>query len=279
MNKQTIIDEKVNLCKCGCGQLTKLGKVYIYGHSRKDLTKQNNESVKSMSEKLSGRTKENDESVRRRAEKMSGRTKETHEGVRRQSQKMTGKNSPNYGKPPWNKGLTKYTDPSIKKISDNHTDMSGELNPNYGKVCWNKGLTKETNKSLKSQSEKLSGKNNPYYGVHRYGENSPTWQGGKSFEPYCFKFNFNFKERVREFFNRRCYVCGKTEQENGRRLCVHHVGYDKDVCCNDVKPLFVSLCKNCHSKTHGNRQYWQQYFTNRIMTEFNGKCFYSKQEM
>ena len=110
------------------------------------------------------------------------------------------------------------------------------------------------------------------------GEKSPNWKGGISFEPYCIKFNDEFRERAREFFGRRCFECNKTEKENGKRLSVHHVNYDKETCCNDSIPLFVPLCMKCHNITNENREYWKVHFTNRIMEELNGKCYFTKEE-
>lgn len=110
-------------------------------------------------------------------------------------------------------------------------------------------------------------------------ENNPNWKGGVSSEPYCILFNKEFKERVREFFGRQCFECNKTEKENGRKLDVHHINYDKMVCCNDVIPLFAALCHGCNGKANGNRKYWEEHFTQKIMKEFNGKCFYTKEEM
>ncbi len=43
------------------------------------------------------------------------------------------------------------------------------------------------------------------------GENNHRWRGGVSFEPYCIKFNREFKERVLEFFGRKCAECGAPE--------------------------------------------------------------------
>lgn len=105
-------------------------------------------------------------------------------------------------------------------------------------------------------------------------KNHPRWRGGISFEPYCEKFKPEFKERVREFFGRVCVECGTPE--NGRKLDVHHVNFDKSSCCSDVEPLFVALCRRCHVKTNGDREHWEQHFTELIMTKFNGQCYLSK---
>ena len=90
------------------------------------------------------------------------------------------------------------------------------------------------------------------------GENSPHWQGGISFEPYCHKFNNSFKESVRDKFDRKCFLCNKDEKDNGMKLAVHHVNYDKSCLCSDVKCEFVPLCRRCHGKTNNNRDYWEE---------------------
>lgn len=110
------------------------------------------------------------------------------------------------------------------------------------------------------------------------GENHPNWRGGISFEPYCPKFNKEFKERVRAFFNYRCVECGKTQEEEGRALCIHHVNYNKKTCCDNTIPLFVPLCDTCHKHTNHNREYWQLHFTELIYLQHGGKCYYSQEE-
>lgn len=105
------------------------------------------------------------------------------------------------------------------------------------------------------------------------GENSPMWKGGTSFEPYCPKFNNEFKERVRGFWGRKCGICGKFEEENGKKLHVHHVNYEKMVCCNNMAPLFVAACSSCHTKTNFKRDYWEEMLTNYIMIWFDGESY------
>lgn len=105
------------------------------------------------------------------------------------------------------------------------------------------------------------------------GEKCHLWKGGISFEPYCPKFTRSLKERVRKFFGYVCQGCGKTQEKNGEKLVVHHVNYDKMVCCNNVKPLFVPVCRSCHTKTNIHREYWEEIFTKMIMLEHDGVCF------
>lgn len=113
------------------------------------------------------------------------------------------------------------------------------------------------------------------------GSGNPAWKGGISFEPYCPKFNDEFRERVRKFFGHTCQLCGHVWQPGERRLSVHHVNYDKNACCEQsVIPLFVPVCSGkCHGKTNRNRKDWESYFTELIMTKYGGQCYLPKEVM
>lgn len=168
--------------------------------------------------------------------------------------------------------------PRIGKIPD----MRGKKNPMYGKH--------HSEGARKKQSEAKLGDNNPFYRKHhteeskkksskanrerkrdeetrkRMSENhtdvscerNPNWRGGVSFIPYCPKFNRILKERVRDRDNRTCQLC--SEKENGRRLTVHHVHYDKENCHPDL----ISLCNKCNPKVNFNRQYYEMLFMNKL---------------
>ena len=89
------------------------------------------------------------------------------------------------------------------------------------------------------------------------GENAAGWLGGMSFEPYPVGWNSACREHIRKRDNYKCVVCGKTKEENGYNLSVHHVDYNKKNL--DAENL-VTLCRGCHNKTNTNRDYWQEYF-------------------
>lgn len=120
-----------------------------------------------------------------------------------------------------------------------------------------------------------SGKNNNFYGkkhsevttlkmsknhIDVNGENNPSWKGGKSFEPYPIKWNNQLRESIRKRDNYKCQVCGCTQEENNRKLDVHHIDYVKE---NLDPNNLISLCKPCHMKTNTNREYWIQYFIDK----------------
>lgn len=130
-----------------------------------------------------------------------------------------------------------HSEATKKKMSESR---SGEKHHMYGKHHSEATKKKMSNSSL----GKLSGKN------------SPHWKGGLSFGKYCYKFNTSFKEEIRNQYNRMCFLCPTTEKENGRKLSVHHVSYEKNCMCNS-RCEFVPLCDRCHCTTNYNRQYWE----------------------
>lgn len=97
---------------------------------------------------------------------------------------------------------------------------------------------------------------------------------------YCYLFNNEFKSRVRDFFGNKCILCGKTKEENKKNLDVHHViKKDKDAGCDSDDSLFVVLCRSCHMKIHmKDLDYYEQLFKDLIITKYNGKCYYTREE-
>ena len=106
---------------------------------------------------------------------------------------------------------------------------------------------------------------------HRRGKDNANWQGGTSFEPYCQKFNNEFKEYIRDKFGRICFLCPKTEEENGQRLSVHHVNYNKNCGCDgDETCQFVPLCRSCNSKVNKNREENEKKIKAKMQNKLNG---------
>lgn len=177
------------------------------------------------------------------------------------------------GKIPWNKGKTDiYSERTLKSNSDKHK----------GKPSWNKGkkLSPEHCKALSDahigqevvHSPETCAKISKWRIEHRdliSGPNASGWKGGKSFERYCPKFNEEFREYIRNKFNRTCFICGKPESENIAgpnnrlyRLAVHHVDYDKVDICNGRSWPFIPICNACHAKTNSSRWYWFSKYMN-----------------
>jgi ribosomal protein L37E len=91
------------------------------------------------------------------------------------------------------------------------------------------------------------------------GSRNPNWNNGSSLEPYGLSFDEQLREAIRERDNRACRICG--EKENGRRLAIHHIDYNKN---NDECTNLLSLCAPCHAATNQKRKYWQAKFSSEI---------------
>lgn len=147
---------------------------------------------------------------------------------------------------------------------------SGESNGFYGKHH-----TEETKKRVSVFMKKVhAGKNNPFYGkthtlekrlqwsLHRRGKNNGNWNGGTARLPYPVEFNDELREFVRNRFGRICMICFK--KENGKRLNVHHIDYDKN---NNKFDNLIPLHEECHTKTNPvgkSRKYWKNIFSEEI---------------
>lgn len=98
------------------------------------------------------------------------------------------------------------------------------------------------------------------------GELSCRWKGGISKSRYCNKWTEELRERVRDKFDRKCFICGMTEEENGKKLSVHHTNSGK-MCMCDYSCELVPLCIRCHSRTIHNRFYWYSLIMCKLLSE------------
>jgi len=165
--------------------------------------------------------------------------------------KLSGEKNPMYGKPSWNKGLTKNTNEIMKRIANSkfgikRPEMTGEKSPN-----WKGGYPKciDCGKTLPGRSQKRCSKCD---GIYMRGPKCHLWQGGKSFEPYTSDWRNTLKRSIRERDGYTCQICGENPS-----LCCHHIDYDKKNC-NPTN--LITLCRSCHTKTNTNRDYWTNYF-------------------
>lgn len=237
------LDNKVIYCACGCGeQILSIDK---YGRSRTFVFGHGNRGKKRTAEtrlKLSIAKQNMSDETRRRIS-------ESKKGIK-PSEESNKKNSES------NKGRI-VSDETRKKMSVTRMGYKHS----------------EISKRKMSISHKgmIDGKNNPMYGVQLTCEKHHNWQGGISFEPYCPKFNNELKERIRNEYNRNCFLCGK--KENGRKHSVHHIDYNKNQGCGRYEWKLVPLCTSCHTKTNYNREYWQNIISDKLIcNEYIEQC-------
>lgn len=112
--------------------------------------------------------------------------------------------------------------------------------------------------------QKMRGPRNIYNGDHR-GSKNPMWKGGICQLPYPFDFNNELKTLIRKRDKYICQLCNKTQRQEGRKLSVHHIDYDKD---NLSPKNLISLCKSCNSKVNSNRKKWTNFFKDPVIEHF-----------
>lgn len=97
------------------------------------------------------------------------------------------------------------------------------------------------------------------------GNKNPNWIDGRSFKDYPLEFNKNLKAKIRARDDYQCQNCEMTEEEHlivyGRVLDVHHIDYNKNNC-NKIN--LISLCQGCNLRANWNRDYWQEYYLNKL---------------
>ena len=143
------------------------------------------------------------------------------------------------GRIPWNKGK--------KGI---HLSLDTEFEK--GMIPWMRGR-KHSDEIRAKISRMVKGKN--------IKEKNPAWKGGISRSPYPFDFDEELKNIIRKRDDYKCRICGSPQEENIRKLAVHHIDYDK----TNLNPLnLVTLCYSCHGKTMHKREYWLKYFKDNI---------------
>ena len=106
------------------------------------------------------------------------------------------------------------------------------------------------------------------------GKNHYNWNNWSSRGEYGAEFDNALKEQVRFRDNYKCQICGCSQLENGRKLDVHHIDYNKKY--NKLNNL-IALCMKCHMKTNHNREYWTKYFQKSFRKQgINNECKKSK---
>ena len=170
------------------------------------------------------------------------------------------------GLTPWNKGLTQETSDGVKNSIKKMTEWKRK---NVKGKTYEELYGEEKAKTIKMNrnalmSEKHRGENNPMFG--KFGDKAANWQGGKSFEDYGEEFNMKLKNQIRKRDNQVCMNCGVHREKLKVAFHIHHINYDKK--CNLPQNL-ITLCRNCHLHTNGNREYWTSLFQEKLSKSYS----------
>ena len=149
-----------------------------------------------------------------------------------------------------------------KKISDAHIGkiLSEEHKKNIGIGGKGKILSEETKKKI---------------GDSHRGDKSNLWMGGVWKDPYCRKFTNSVREKVRDKYNRKCFICDKHEKDNFTkagvlwRLSVHHVDMNKNQGCDEHEWRLIPVCIQCHTKLHSDLMKDRLLYLLKVETEQN----------
>jgi len=222
----------------------------------KGLTKHNDSRIKKISELQTGR-KVSDETIQKLKEshkdQNKGKTYDDIYGDKADYMRKIrqGTNHPFYGK--------KHTEQTKKLISASRTGQCvGKEHHLYGTHPSKETVKKQRESHLgKRLSKEQRNKISKSLIGKMAGEKCHFWKGGISFDPYTLDFTNVFRESIRERDNRCCVLCNQLEEDDARKLSVHHVDYDKT---NSFPQNCVSLCRVCHSLTNGKRAHWKTFF-------------------
>jgi len=100
------------------------------------------------------------------------------------------------------------------------------------------------------------------YSKRMIGRKNPAWAGGCSNE-YGPGFGRRLKREIRDRDNHICQFC--LVEENGKRLDVHHIDYDK---FNNDPTNLIACCHSCHSNTLFDRDMWIEICQDIVLAKY-----------
>lgn len=138
------------------------------------------------------------------------------------------------------------------------------------KILEGKPKSEEAKQHMRKPHPSIQGEKNPAkrpeVRAKLSGKNNHNWRGGPASGDYPLAFGKKLKQFIRNR-DKVCQLCGKTKEEEGKNLDVHHINYDKD----DLFELnLITLCHSCNSKVNSKRGFWEDYFNYNILVGYKG---------
>lgn len=158
-----------------------------------------------------------------------------------------------------------HSEESIKKMSEIKIGkiQSKEVREKNRKAHLGKKLTKKhcENISKARMGMIFSAKHRENIGKAQAGEKSHRWKGGISRLPYSQDWTETLRKSIRQRDNYTCQLCGKTQKQEHRKLCVHHIDYDKENCNPEN---LIALCRSCNVEVNSDREFWTKWFASKL---------------
>jgi hypothetical protein len=145
---------------------------------------------------------------------------------------------------------SKYSTSSFKKGHDN-----GYKGKSFEEL-FGMNVANKMKRSLSISASKKIGKLNPNFNNHKLaGKNNLSYIHGQCKRKYPFKFR-QLVPVIRKRDKFHCQICHKSEKTLTKKLCVHHIDYNKE---HNFENNLIGLCLECHLQTNFNRDYWYAY--------------------
>ena len=262
-----MFSKEPNFCYCGCGEEVKLGKKYVYKHSRRG--QKHTEKTKA---KISIANKGKSLSEEHKTKISIANSGENNFmfGKHHTADTKARISSVQKGKVYSEETRKKLSEAGFKYYEEFPGIRSGENHPMFGKhhseetkakislSKMGKHPSEETRvrMSLSHSGENCSEETRKKRSVAKIGEKCNWWQGGIAYDSYGPGNDEELKERIRIRDRHTCQNCSSVWVEGERLFSPHHIDYDKN---NHVPWNRITLCNSCHSKTNTNREYWMDY--------------------
>jgi hypothetical protein len=101
-----------------------------------------------------------------------------------------------------------------------------------------------------------------------------NYKENKIRDEYPIEFSISLKENIKERDNYECQGkdCSMTQEEHymmyGRDIEVHHIDYNRKNC---KETNLITLCKQCNLRANYNKDYWAQYYFDKINFIYKNK--------
>jgi len=217
------------------------------------------------------------------------------------SEQRTGTGNPNYGKKHSEETRKKMSD-AVKKNRKPNSKKTTELLSKVRKEQWANSPERKLAAADRARNRVRTEEERQRISESRILSINDIWYGGVNYKEqqtnkYCALWNRDLRNRIRECWNHKSVLSGKTKEENNNKLLsCHHVYYQKKACCEwdeDVEGYycfiddekyyingdpnkFVTLTSAENTMVNFDKLKWIKTFED-IIKNNDGVCFTTKE--